>query len=196
MLGIFLLLSVAECGTALLPGHHYTARVLNSGEMLLLCFLCGNIFYLWKDTIPSSAILFAASALAYVAVTLWLPALCFILGSVAATYFIVYLGMQRIPRVPLLMAGDYSYGIYLYSFPIQQAVTWGFPDQRTWSFNLLVSAPLTILFAAGSWHWLEKPTLALRKRIAPQAVLRHHPATEAIIDDAAKPLAAVVRVNS
>jgi peptidoglycan/LPS O-acetylase OafA/YrhL len=182
MLGIFLVLSVAECLTALKPGHHYTARVLNSEEMLVLSFLCGNIFYLWKDQIPSGVAMFATSIVTYAVVTLWVPALSFILGSVAATYFVVYLGMLRIPRVPVLMAGDYSYGIYLYSFPIQQALIWRFPDERAWYFNLLTSAPLTIVFAAGSWHLLEKPVLSLRKRLAPQAVLRKQadaPATDA-----------------
>ncbi len=175
MLGIFLLLAVAECLTALLPNHHYTFKVLNSQELLVLCFLCGVVFQLWKDRVPSSRLLFGASIVAYVAVVCWLPALSFILGSVSATYFVVYLGMQRIPRIPVLMDGDYSYGIYLYSFPIQQTVIWACPDWRTWYFNLLVSVPLTILFAAGSWHWLEKPVLSLRKRLAPRAVLRREP---------------------
>lgn len=171
MLCLFLFLSTAECATAFLPHHHYTARVLNSEEMLVMCFLCGNVFYLWRDKIPASKLLFGLSVTAYVAVTFWIPTLGFILGSAAATYFVVYLGTRRPPRIPLLMTGDYSYGIYLYSFPIQQAVAWGFPDQRTWYFNLLVNAPVTLLFAALSWHWLERPALSLRKRLAPRALL-------------------------
>ena len=30
--------------------------------------------------------------------------------------------MQRLPKVPFLSSGDYSYGIYLYGFPFTQAL--------------------------------------------------------------------------
>ncbi len=165
MLALFLVAASAECFLALLPGRHYTLQVLNSPEMLVLCFVCGNVFYLWKDRIPADIRLFAASIVAYMACVFLVPALGLLVGSLAASYFTVYLGMQRIPRVPVLMAGDYSYGIYLYSFPIQQTVVWLLPDERQWFVNLAISAPLAILFAAASWHYVEKPCLRLRRRL-------------------------------
>lgn len=58
--------------------------------------------------------------------------------------------------------GDYSYGVYLYAFPIQQTLVLIHPE---WSvFGLIVSAAvLTFGCAVCSWHWLEQPALAWRK---------------------------------
>ena len=130
MLAVFVVLASAESATALLPGHHYDVRVLNSQEMLVLCFLCGNVFFLWREKIQANVWLFLASVLTFVGVFYLAPSLSFLVGVIAATYFITYLGMQRIPRVPVLMDGDYSYGVYLYSFALQQAVVWALPNQR------------------------------------------------------------------
>ncbi|HYM33033.1 MAG TPA: acyltransferase, partial [Candidatus Cybelea sp.] len=171
MAAVLFILAVGESATVLLPNHHYTADVLNAPEMLVLSFLCGNVFFLWKEKIPASAWLFVASIGGYCFVTYLLPAAGFTLGIVSATYFIVYLGTLRMPRIPVLMSGDYSYGIYLYSFPIQQAALWAAPSLRIWYINLAIATPLTILFAAASWHYLEKPALSLRKWLAPKAVL-------------------------
>jgi peptidoglycan/LPS O-acetylase OafA/YrhL len=78
-----------------------------------------------------------------------------------ASYFTVYLGLLNPPRNRLVLGGDYSYGLYLYGYPIQQAVA-AFPQTREWWINLAISLPLAIVFAAGSWHLLEKRVLKLR----------------------------------
>lgn len=56
MLAVFVVLASAESATALLPGHHYDVRVLNSQEMLVLCFLCGNVFFLWRKKNPGEPV--------------------------------------------------------------------------------------------------------------------------------------------
>ena len=171
MLAVFVVLASAESATALLPGHHYDVRVLNSQEMLVLCFLCGNVFFLWREKIQANVWLFLASVLTFVGVFYLAPSLSFLVGVIAATYFITYLGMQRIPRVPVLMDGDYSYGVYLYSFALQQAVVWALPNQRVWWVNFAIGAPLALIVAALSWHGVEKPSLLLRKWLAPKTAI-------------------------
>jgi peptidoglycan/LPS O-acetylase OafA/YrhL len=61
--------------------------------------------------------------------------------------------------------GDYSYGVYLYAFPIQQALVFIFPD---WSVATLifVAGSFTLILAICSWHWIEQPALQLRKRFS------------------------------
>lgn len=58
--------------------------------------------------------------------------------------------------------GDFSYGIYLYGFPVQQTVTalWG----RAMSplLNALIATVVTVLCAAMSWHLVEKRAMRLR----------------------------------
>jgi len=60
-------------------------------------------------------------------------------------------------------AGDYSYGLYVYSFPLQQTLMQRFPGLEPGSLFAL-SLPLGIAVAALSWHALERPALALKSR--------------------------------
>jgi peptidoglycan/LPS O-acetylase OafA/YrhL len=85
------------------------------------------------------------------------------------TYCMVYLGMLPLPRIRLLQMGDYSYGVYLYGFPIQQTLAHYFPVFREyWPLLFCVAAPLTLSFAMLSWHFIEYPTLGLKKIVAPK----------------------------
>lgn len=58
---------------------------------------------------------------------------------------------------------DYSYGIYIYAFPVQQALVYLDPKMALWLY-LLLSALITLCFAALSWHFIEKPALSLKPR--------------------------------
>jgi peptidoglycan/LPS O-acetylase OafA/YrhL len=55
--------------------------------------------------------------------------------------------------------GDYSYGLYLYAFPIQQALAALLPGIGLWSMVALATLGTT-LCAVASWHMVEKPALA------------------------------------
>ncbi len=170
VLGLLIIGVVLE--TATLFRHTIPAGVaLQSGASLVLCFLCGQVFYLWRDRIPVRPSLFVLSIILYIAVSFWFAHLAFILGVVSATYFVTYLGTVRLPRIPVLMSGDYSYGIYLYSFVLQQAIMTLAPAYRVWWINLAIGWPLSVGIAALSWHFVEKPSLRLRKWLAPKAAL-------------------------
>lgn len=59
---------------------------------------------------------------------------------------------------------DLSYGIYLFGFPIQQALIAVFPHWNGWE-NLAASLLLTALVASMSWYWIESPALGWKKRL-------------------------------
>jgi peptidoglycan/LPS O-acetylase OafA/YrhL len=59
---------------------------------------------------------------------------------------------------------DLSYGIYLFGFPIQQALIAAFPQWNGWA-NLAASMCLTALVASVSWYLIEYPALRLKKRL-------------------------------
>ena len=72
--------------------------------------------------------------------------------------------------------GDFSYGLYIYGFPVQQAVVamggaeWGFLPA------FLLSLTITLVLAVLSWHIVERPALSLKpsaRRAAPFPA--HHP---------------------
>lgn len=58
---------------------------------------------------------------------------------------------------------DYSYGFYVYAFPVQQLVLAIWPD---WSLPIyfMVSLLMTLTLAVLSWHWIERPCLQLKPR--------------------------------
>lgn len=88
--------------------------------------------------------------------------------TVSLAYMTVFAGLLSVPKLPLIKDGDYSYGIYLYSCPIQQTLIWMLPGMRDYGFNFIVSLVLTAMFAAFSWHFIEKPALRFRKSFAMQ----------------------------
>jgi peptidoglycan/LPS O-acetylase OafA/YrhL len=70
--------------------------------------------------------------------------------------------------------GDYSYGVYVYHFPLQQTLIFlGFGAAGIAAFLGLTLAFL-LPVAAASWHWVEKPSLRLKNAGFAQAVLPRH----------------------
>lgn len=61
--------------------------------------------------------------------------------------------------------GDFSYGMYLYAFPIQQLLSHLEVSTQSWLSGLLITFVGTLLFAILSWRFVEKPALALRSRL-------------------------------
>jgi peptidoglycan/LPS O-acetylase OafA/YrhL len=57
--------------------------------------------------------------------------------------------------------GDYSYGLYLWGFPMQQVTASEMPGASALT-NALIAWMLALAVAVVSWHMIEKPALALR----------------------------------
>lgn len=133
---------------------------------LIVCCMMGCLAFVFAEYIPIHPVLFwVSAALAYgffYSTATVLPAL------LCTVYCAIYLGMVKLPLVPLLERGDYSYGVYLYGFPITQAVWEWFPSFRHGLLIFGLSAPVTLLFAALSWHHVEKPALTLKRYFLPK----------------------------
>lgn len=62
------------------------------------------------------------------------------------------------------LGGDYSYGLYIYGYPVQQMLSGsGLADYGIWPY-LAASFVVTLGFAVGSWHFIEKPALRFKAR--------------------------------
>lgn len=81
-------------------------------------------------------------------------------------YLTLFIGLTRIPLPRFLSSGDYSYGIYLYGFPVQQAVQACLGGTSSMWLNFAFAAPIIFLWSKFSWHFVEKPALALRKLVS------------------------------
>lgn len=85
--------------------------------------------------------------------------------NVAAWFFLPFLvmafGLAQQPLLTRLTPHDYSYGIYIYAFPVQQTVAFYWPNMPLIPYLLCVSA-ITLALAAASWHWVESPALRLK----------------------------------
>ncbi|MFO1024650.1 MAG: acyltransferase [Acetobacteraceae bacterium] len=138
---------------------------------LVQCFLSGVVIFLWRDRVPASPMLCAGCFVTYLTVFYLVPFLVPSIGALCITYCVIYAGMIRFPRIPLLMSGDYSYGIYLYAFPIQQTLVWLAPTPVNPFVLFALAATLAASFAALSWHLVEKPALGLRRRFAPRTTI-------------------------
>jgi peptidoglycan/LPS O-acetylase OafA/YrhL len=82
------------------------------------------------------------------------------LAPIPLAYLTVYLGLLDPPRVKWFFRGDYSYGLFLYGFPIEQAVASAGPWAQHWYVSVALAYPLTAAVAVASWWCIEKPVLS------------------------------------
>jgi peptidoglycan/LPS O-acetylase OafA/YrhL len=134
-----------------------------TGPLLVLCFLAGLTLYLYKDRIVWSFEICAAALIASF-LMLWIGRYFDYLAITTVSYVTVYVGLTNFRRLPIIKGADYSYGMYLYGFVIQQLFA-DLTAPRFWWLNALVCIPLAALFAAFSWHFVEKPAQRLKKHL-------------------------------
>ena len=148
--------------TTLLPNlQQATNADLHPNRIVVLSFLAGAVLYVWRDKVPCSPILAIVSL---VLATWWLSSVTFFyLAPLPIAYLTVWLGLQNPPRLSVLNKGDYSYGIYLYAFPIQQVISSTGLHGGSYIAHILLSLTIVSAFAAFSWHWIEKPSLRLKR---------------------------------
>lgn len=133
---------------------------------IIICFYVGVVFYLLRYHLRQDVKLITVAMAGWaVAVYAHSPVSIF-LGPICCTYLVCVWGMTKLPRNPLYFSGDYSYGIYLYGFPIQQTLNWISYNSLGWIENFFLAFACTFVVAAASWHLVEKPMLALRNRFS------------------------------
>jgi peptidoglycan/LPS O-acetylase OafA/YrhL len=86
----------------------------------------------------------------------------------ALSYLILVLGYHPAMHFKAFhRLGDYSYGVYIYAWPIQQLFAANSQGQPL--KNFLQSLPLIFVAAILSWHFLEAPCLRLKDGPLPKA---------------------------
>ncbi|CAN5615645.1 acyltransferase [soil metagenome] len=182
-------LAVTICATLLLGALHHFYGISDTSlyyppHVIILYFVIGVAMYHWRHLIPASPwIVLPVGALVYI--SLMFNSLTYVTAPLLA-WLSLWIGMISFPRFRLLASGDYSYGIYLYGFPISQALITLVPwfHHRSAIFTL-AALTLAILFAAFSWHVVEKRSLRL-KRLLPERWFPGTPRERASIEATAE----------
>ncbi|SFQ59955.1 acyltransferase family protein [Hymenobacter arizonensis] len=142
---------------------------------LLLPFVGGMCFYTYRQYVPRSIYLVALSAVVLVLTLRWFN-FFEVAQSVFGAYVLFYFVFNEKVRLHhFAKYGDFSYGIYLYGWPVQQLVML-YAGHRIGVHGLfLVSMVIVMPCAAISWFLIEKPFLRLNaKPAAPSPALVAH----------------------
>lgn len=146
---LFMALSVAD-QMMVFPGR--VSNAINLG----MPFATGGAIYLWRRHIPFTPLI--AAALAAGAFLAQGTAVFSLMFAMALSYTTLWLGFSRWqPALLYNRLGDYSYGTYIFAFPIQQTLAGS--GVASPLVNMSVAIPATCLCAALSWHFVERPAL-------------------------------------
>ncbi len=129
---------------------------------VVLLFMLGALACVIRDWLPVSLVL----ALAAVVVLLANPAGIGrgVLFGPLFTYAVLTLAYHpQMQWAAFNRVGDYSYGIYVFAFPIQQTLIERSAGWLPWTL-FAATMPVVLLGAMLSWHGVEKPVLALKAR--------------------------------
>jgi peptidoglycan/LPS O-acetylase OafA/YrhL len=155
---------LALCALALIAPESFPMDPNILGTRLFtIYFMLGSLAYVWRDRVPLT-LWGLAGALALVAVDPWGVARGVLLPPLFAYSLLVCAYHPRLRWRAFNRLGDYSYGLYIFSFPIQQIVIakLGSPVASSPVAVLAMAFPLTLALAAMSWHLVERPMLRLK----------------------------------
>lgn len=129
----------------------------------LAMFHAGVAAYRFRDRIGLSWAVFGALSLVMVAANVATQSA--LLLPVWLAYAVLFVGYYP----PLVVerwcdGADYSYGIYIYGYAVQQTLIWRFGAMPVLP-HFLLAWGLTMPFAIASWHLIEQPALALKERL-------------------------------
>jgi peptidoglycan/LPS O-acetylase OafA/YrhL len=158
-----LLLAAGLAGHALTSWTGVGAGVPATLARLTACFFAGSLLYALRHRVPFRPLV-AGAAVAALAAGALAGGFRFVF-PIAGTYLLLFLACW--PMLPLQRFGrfgDFSYGLYVFAYPIQQAIVqWAGPAVSVSAFFGLAFVP-TLALAMLSWRFIEAPSLARKPR--------------------------------
>lgn len=152
----------------LLPATYFA--IVTSGlpvpqSVLTLCellfpFLIGSWFKLAKNRPSGLSALLVTAALA---LAMWFSVLRPFSAGLIIAVSTMYLAFAKSVILGMLnRLPDYSFGIYIYAYPLQQIVRLELGDTIGPLAQFALAVVLVMIPAALSWHLIEKPSLAMK----------------------------------
>jgi len=100
---------------------------------------------------------------------------------ITGTYLLLHLAFnKRIKFQNFGKYGDFSYGIYLYGFLIQQLVIMYFNGKISYTLNYLMSFLIALVMGIVSYHYIEKPCMSLKRLVNKSKKIDTHSETSAL----------------
>lgn len=157
-----------DLGAVVLPARVDALRVLS------LPFVVGMAMFQWRHLVPIGG----GVALGMAFASLWAVVMARHgpvyqpLLMLCLAYWAFWLAHVSAPALNgFRRIGDYSYGTYLYAFPVQGFVVWLWGPMSPLT-NIALALPAVLVCAALSWHLVERPALSVRQRMTTAAYLR------------------------
>lgn len=138
-------------------------KALETALRLPLIFFAGGLAYLYRDRLRIPLISVPLLLLVLVLLA-WTPLYKAALYLATAWIVLVIAFAPSLTRRRTEPSADLSYGVYLYGWPAQQALHALMPGVAALVL-LWPSLMLTLIVAAASWYWVEKPALGLKRRL-------------------------------
>ena len=130
--------------------------------LLIIAYLLGLACYVNRKHIPLNFVVLLV--LLFVAFLVSGSRLQPIAFMVAFAYLVLFVALSPSMRLPSMDGrGDFSYGLYIYAFPIQQILA-AHVTRDPWQM-LVYSTLITFPMAMLSWFFIEKPALRLKGRL-------------------------------
>jgi peptidoglycan/LPS O-acetylase OafA/YrhL len=126
----------------------------------LILFIAGSLIYLYRDKIPLNfylflfllSVMFLTQRFAYGEWSVFL----------ALPYAVIYFAYSKAPLNRWGRFGDFSYGLYIFAFPVQQTLLYFWAKHLNNSMFFLSAFFVTFILAFLSWNLIEKPSLRLK----------------------------------
>ncbi|WP_160008910.1 acyltransferase [Rhizobium sp. 18055] len=135
-----------------------------SGWELMLYFLGGVCAYQFRDRIPAGPLLFCLSVALSFVLLQTVPGGEY-LAIPPVVYMTIYLGLTNYQQTIFSKLSDFSYGLFLYHWTIQQCLVALLPQAKSALLTAFVGLIGGLAIAWVSWTFIERPALSSKRRV-------------------------------
>ena len=141
--------------------NHFQPFIDDKLIRLFSLFFTGSAFYIWRDNIYLSLKIFLLLVI-LLSISIVEKEVFLIVYSISIAYLIFYIAYVPAGIIRNFnKVGDYSYGIYIYAYPVQQSIAALIPDVSI-PMMIVLSFFITFILSFLSWHLIEKKALKMK----------------------------------